>query len=365
MENLDKYDPDLLDDEGDFDDDEVDRIAAEAAMQKRDEREGRTKEKILSVSEYEDPQPVNNTKIPQSDGKLQTTLFSYFGKINKPSVSDAGSLMSPISAPVSLSVSSLKAQAQAQAEVRLVSRASKNGSLGPSVGSLVWAKVVGYPWWPGLVSYHPTQAREHRGTGAGTEIHVQFLGENHRDWVAASLVRPWGQHVDVEQREKEAAWIHGVTLAEEAVDMTDEERLALLVTNYDGEMEQEEEESRMENSEVKSPVKKKRRKRIVILDTSESEEESEGNQQEFEVESILGKREGHGVTEYLIKWLGYDREEDNTWEPVNNLQCCDKIKLFEENQETKNTKLENKESTNDRNLTKEDCTNREISAGAC
>lgn len=370
MENLDKYDPDLLDDEGDFDDDEFHRVAAEAAMKRRDEIEGRTKEKVLSVSQYEDPQPVNDSKTPPSDGKLQTTLFSYFNKTNKPSLSDASSLISPISAPVSLSVSKLKAEAQAEACAGLVARvarAAKHGSVTHSLGSLVWAKVVGYPWWPALVSDHPHRAQHHRGTPPNTEIHVQFLGENHRDWVAASLVRPWGQQVDIQHGEKEPAWIEGVKLAEEAVDMSDEERLALLVTNYDGEMEQqeEEEESKIENSPVKSPVKKKRRKRIVMLDTSDSEEESEGGQHEFEVESILGKREEQGVTEYLIKWLGYDGEEDNTWEPVDNLECNDKIKLFEENLETKITKLENKESSGDRNLTEEDNTNQELSAGAC
>ena len=35
-----------------------------------------------------------------------------------------------------------------------------------------------------------------------------------------------------------------------------------------------------------------------------------------------------GKTEYFIKWKGYDDEAKNTWEPIDNLDCDDKIQDY-------------------------------------
>merc|ERR1711928_292204 len=49
----------------------------------------------------------------------------------------------------------------------------------------------------------------------------------------------------------------------------------------------------------------------------------------YEVEKILDKKIVKGKTQYFIKWKGFEAEEENTWEPVENLDCEDKIKEFE------------------------------------
>jgi len=49
---------------------------------------------------------------------------------------------------------------------------------------------------------------------------------------------------------------------------------------------------------------------------------------EYEVERILSKRRKHGKTEYLIKWQGYN-SDDNTWEPTENLHCPEMIREFQ------------------------------------
>jgi len=65
-----------------------------------------------------------------------------------------------------------------------------------------------------------------------------------------------------------------------------------------------------------------------------SDEGSDGGEV-YEVEKILEKRTKKGKTEYLIKWKGYEDEAENTWEPVANLDCEDKIQEFEKNYKEK------------------------------
>ena len=54
---------------------------------------------------------------------------------------------------------------------------------------------------------------------------------------------------------------------------------------------------------------------------TEEEPEMEGKtEEEYEVEQICSKRVVGGKEEYLIKWKGWDHA-DNTWEPVQHLDC--------------------------------------------
>jgi len=58
---------------------------------------------------------------------------------------------------------------------------------------------------------------------------------------------------------------------------------------------------------------------------------------EYEVEKILNKRGKGSKIEYLVKWKNFEKEEDQTWEPLGNLtESQEIVDIFEKNSETKN-----------------------------
>ena len=53
------------------------------------------------------------------------------------------------------------------------------------------------------------------------------------------------------------------------------------------------------------------------------------DEEEYEVERIISKRARKGKVEYLVKWKGWEDPDDNTWEPVANLDCKELIDEYE------------------------------------
>ncbi|KAL0178630.1 hypothetical protein M9458_027524, partial [Cirrhinus mrigala] len=57
-------------------------------------------------------------------------------------------------------------------------------------GTLVWAKMEGYPWWPCMVVPQPLTGQQMRGRGRDQRLHVHFFDEPPtRGWVNTKYIR--------------------------------------------------------------------------------------------------------------------------------------------------------------------------------
>ncbi|KAL1507092.1 hypothetical protein AB1Y20_007951 [Prymnesium parvum] len=55
----------------------------------------------------------------------------------------------------------------------------------------------------------------------------------------------------------------------------------------------------------------------------------------YEPEKVVAQRLAKGVSQFLVKWVGYE-SKDNTWEPIENLAGCeDIIADFKEREKTR------------------------------
>jgi len=82
---------------------------------------------------------------------------------------------------------------------------------------------------------------------------------------------------------------------------------------------------------------------IQVID----EREGKAVEEEYEVEEIMDKRMMMGKAEYLVKWKGWPKEEDRTWEPLANLaESMNLVEDYERKDENVSSEMNEKRKNN-------------------
>jgi len=79
---------------------------------------------------------------------------------------------------------------------------------------------------------------------------------------------------------------------------------------------------------------------------SESDTDSDLDEEQFIVEKIMKMRTTKkGKVQYLLKWKGFS-DNENTWEPAENLECPGLIAAFMAEQKEKEKEKRKRKTTN-------------------
>lgn len=226
----------------------------------------------------------------------KNTLFNYFAKSppgnTTPSRSNAGAKSSPAAASPSRNTTPRRpALTPSNKDTpKLKVKVGLSQTPIPSkyeLGDIVWAKLESFPWWPSLVCLHPVKKVEKEGG----KVHVQFFDNPPtRSWINMRFARPYlgSQSFDLlgVSKPQDKAWDSGCKEADNALKLSVEERLKLVVEL----LPSDDENSMSEGSTPKNANNKKQNKsegpkpkRRRILAPANSDEESE---EEYKPEKV-------------------------------------------------------------------------------
>ena len=110
-----------------------------------------------------------------------------------------------------------------------------------------------------------------------------------------------------------------------SVTKDDDSTPMVMINLEDSEDDKEDEEPKPKKAKKKTKTPKKGGKKTKKVDEEEEDDE-------YEVEKIVEKRQIGRQVMYKVKWKGWEREEDLTWEPASNLVGSEElITEFEDN----------------------------------
>lgn len=161
-------------------------------------------------------------------------------------------------------------------------------------GDLVWAKVEGWPMWPGIICDDPDTNRCFKGSSS-RQVHVHFFDTPpSRAWVKQTLIKKFtGSNDTGIPRSFNAKWRKACEQAERALPLNHDDRLSLATTSPPGAVDVDVEEEAEESveigqsssdteSEKKAPIKPKHKspieengnskKRRRVVETEDSDD---------------------------------------------------------------------------------------------
>ncbi|KAF2367994.1 DNA mismatch repair protein MutS clamp [Trinorchestia longiramus] len=105
---------------------------------------------------------------------------------------------------------------------------------------IVWGKLEGHPWWPGIICLPPLGDTFLRKNA----VHMQFFEDPpSRGWVRESFLKPYGDPMKVGvPTYKDQGWKKAKALADDAAKLPLEERRSLLVTHELSDVEMQDDE---------------------------------------------------------------------------------------------------------------------------
>lgn len=75
-----------------------------------------------------------------------------------------------------------------------------------------------------------------------------------------------------------------------------------------------------ENKQLAARVKQLQSQIVQTAEKSSPQSLKKKNENEYEVEKLLGDKIKHNIRYYLVRWKGYSSKHD-TWEPISNILC--------------------------------------------
>ena len=260
-----------------------------------------------------------------SKSSQKNTIFNYFVKSPTGSTTPSRSSAAPASSPSFASPSANTTPRRAALTPsnndtpklkvkRGVSKTPIPPKEGYELGSIVWAKLDGFPWWPSLVCLHPVKKVEKEGG----KIHVQFFDNPPtRSWIHMKFARPYtgSQNFDSlgVSKPKDSDWDHGCKEADNALAMSVDERLKLVVELLPSDDENSiSEEStpktaRKTSKKIEGP--KPKRRRILTRDNSDDNEASEEEYKPMVIDSSESEVEDSLVEEDQEDAISEEEEE--------------------------------------------------------